>query len=289
MLFSFRSSQIARNSLKLTQRSAQAAYEMSRADPRPAASMYIDEVEYRQSDAVEFEPESELNESPIDKLLKGARRYGLRQLEGLTEDGDFEVVVRGRIVNNVSHELLLTSYYNAPWFGDHGTTTLDMQGIDHVLSPGLTVHFEYVLRRPKRVWVRINKWLTRRQYMECETAGLVVSRSYKVQAAIDLAIDYVLRLGHNRMIERCGFTFVCEPRFAERVATVWRLQVRLSPVELVEGAQGEEPRYIGRVGLLGGPFDDEVIYYRGELDGTLARLEPPKYPHGVADRPGREQ
>jgi hypothetical protein len=75
-----RSTRLARRSLDIAIRTGQANYEVAKGSLIPAVSLFLTEIEYRRVPVSNVEPDS------------------------------FEVVIRGRLVNNTQHEVLLTCH-----------------------------------------------------------------------------------------------------------------------------------------------------------------------------------
>ncbi|MDX8029400.1 hypothetical protein SK803_04220 [Lentzea sp. BCCO 10_0856] len=272
MLFSFRSSQIARNSLKLTQRAAQTAYETAKADPPPAVGMSIDEIQYRLADAppVEEKPREQLN---FFELVE--TRFKLEKLDGVAVDACLEVVVRGSLTNNTRHDILLTHKpYGRDWVNRDGECSVVFKRTNgRLLKPGSSDDFECIIGRSAVSWSSINSRLTLKRFMRRFDLS-DVRRLVRWSDVVMLSIEYFFM--RRYFTERCEFMFVCEPRFTERVATVWRVQIRQSPV-LKEEAKSGEPKYSVLAGHLHGPFDDSILFYRGEFDSTLAQIKPSKF------------
>jgi hypothetical protein len=282
MIFSFRSSQIARNSLRLTQRSAQAAYEAAKANPHPAVSLSIHEIEYRQCDAPP--PEKKQNrEMTVDDLFTS--RFGLKSVNGIAEQSRFEVVVRGKLVNNIEHDVLLTFRPGGrKWINFDGDHTLKFaRSNGHLLMAGQSDSFEYVVRRSTASWLSVNRHLTRKRFAQRYIDPRDASAVLRVLIAFMREVEYWFK--YRYVTERCELMFVCEPRFTERVATVWRVQIRKVPVSQIQANGDGAALFHAHVGLLEGPFDDSIVFYRGEFDSTLAQLEKPRFPR---DLPGGE-
>lgn len=286
MLIAFRSSQIARNSFRLAQAVGQSAYEAAKSRPDPVITMHVDEVEYlRSGEPLHQEREAELAR-PVTQRLMSPLTGSLRRIKDLPDEGDFEVVVRATIQNNTGHEVLLTGRASIP-IGAHNKFKVVFKKVDQmVMRPNATQQIEVVFRGSKRVWLLLNKRWSRREFVGLLSDGAYEFPPPQIFAWLEREFHYFFRLRYKT--QRCEFWLVCEARFSERVATVWKLQVRRSPVAVTED-DSDEVRYVGLEGVLYGPFDDTTIYYRGEFDSTLARIKRPKYPYGLGDLPGREQ
>jgi len=267
--FARRSIKIARTSLDLAYKTAQANYEVGKNSPTPVVSLFLTEIEYR-------------------KAIKGETRNKTIDSQIYTSFTEFEpdsleVVVRGRLANNTQQEILLTCrdhpnsgrtiHYplrNQSVFILGGTEAYLGQAI---LPEGQEVTFEWIDRRPKSDWIGIYTLHNRNTWNDPELELPGLTRDEVVRAWFRRQpVDWVRR----EKVKRSGFLLVCEPRFTERIATIWRAEVVKPPIEI--GGRDEEGRILFRecLGTVSGPLDDSALFYRIGFDSTLALIDPPK-------------
>lgn len=187
-----------------------------------------------------------------------------------------EVVVKGSLTNNTSHDVLLTHKpFGAKWINYDGECTVTFaRGRGRLLGPGFFDDFECVIRRSASSWHNVNKRLTRKRFSRHFEDRDGLPRGMRWIAGLTRDVMYFFK--YYAETERCEFMFVCDPRFTERVATVWRAQVRRTPLLAVESETGESV-YTAFAGRLRGPFDDSTLLYRGEFDSTLAQIKQSKF------------
>ena len=222
--FARRSSRAARQSLQLVRKTGQAAYETARAAHTPAVSLFLTEVQYRRPQAAEEEG------------IIGAE--AARWVEHGDADS-IEVVIRGRLVNNLPQEILLTcrdhpdsgrklwySYRNQSVFL-LGSTEVELGRA--VLSAGEEVAFTWIDRKPKNDWVDIYRLYCQSIFNDRDLRLPDLTPREVLSAVIH---RYPLGLARRDKVKRIGFRLVCEPRTQQRVATVWRAEVCRAPVEV---------------------------------------------------------
>ena len=265
--FALRSIKIARKSLDLSYKTAQANYEVSKNSSTPVVGLFLTGIEYRKPVAGE------------------TRNYIVNSMTCKShiefEPDSLEVVVRGRLVNNTQHEILLTCRHHPNcgrtiYYSLRNQSVFIIGGTEvylgrAVLPEGQEVTFEWIDRRPKSDWIDIYNLHTENFYNdpECRLPRLTW---YEIVHA--LCLRRSLYLARREKVKRSGFLLVCESRIEERVATILRAEVVKPPIET--GGRGEDGRVFFEewLGTLPGPLDDSVLLYRIGFDSTLALINP---------------
>lgn len=149
-VIAYRSSRTARKSLDLAHKAAQAAYEDATADRLPAVSLFLTEAEYRRAAA---------------RDLDGILGSEARQWATGTDADSLEVVIRGRLVNNLPHEILLTcrdhfASGRIVWSMHRNQSVFIIGGAEvelgrTILPEEREVTFEWIDRRSKENWIDI--------------------------------------------------------------------------------------------------------------------------------------
>ncbi|GAA4858710.1 hypothetical protein GCM10023222_07300 [Saccharopolyspora cebuensis] len=265
LLYSRYSTRIARQSLGLSRKTAQVSYEEVASSRKPAASLFLDEIEYRRSD------------------LETMRKVEARRHQAEFDVDGLEVVIRGRLVNNLDQEILLTCRDHphsgrSIWFSLKNESVFYVEGeevrlADAVLPAGKEATFMWVDRRPKQDWINIYKLQNRNTWGDRE---LEIPRLSWYEVMRTLVRRERLHQARQGKIDRSGFDLICEPRTTERVATVWFAEVVSVPVEITGRDENERITFGERIETVSGPLDDKTVYYRARFDSTLALVDVPK-------------
>ena len=265
----------ARRSLELSSRIGQATYESAKADRLPIVSLLLTEVDYRRPTA-----------RPLPSFIGHEARMWAEKLEA----SSLEIVIRGRIKNNLSHEVLLTcsDHENSgrTTWSPHRNQSVFLLGNAEVelgraiLSPGNEAEFTWIDRRPKSEWTDICK-LHRSNRRNDPDLRIPWPTHYVFLR--EFWHSRSLRWARRSAVKRSGFSIVCESRVAQRVATVWHAEVVKTPVE--SGGRDEEERIVfdDWIGKVRGPIDDSTVFYRVAFDSSLAQVNTPRIIH-VAGR-----
>lgn len=265
LFYSHYANRIARKSLNTARKTAQTSYEDFAASRKPSANIFLEEIEYRKCSR---------------KIPAGEER---RRFQAEFDPASLEVVIRGRIVNNLDQEVLLTcrdhpksgrdswrSLWNESVFFVDGR---EIELSDAVLPAGRGVSFMWIDRRSRGDWINIQNVCYGRYWGNPE--GDLPRLSWLEAAGSLLRMEGLVEARRKR-VGTCGFEVICEPRTTERVATVWRAEVRDFPVRVSGRDANDRVTFEDRIAVVSGPLDDETVYYRARFDSTLALIEVPK-------------
>ncbi|WP_189160703.1 hypothetical protein [Lentzea pudingi] len=268
-LVAVRSSRIARRSLELARRTGQASYESAKLAQSCVATLVLSEVEFRRATARDW-----------DGILGAEARRSLHD-----EDADsLEVVVRGRLISNVQHEVLLTCRDHSRagrdiWYSHRNQSVFllgekEVELGNAILSGGETVEFTWIDRRSRAEWIDIHNLGSRNPWGDPELELPRLTWWEKLMAGFR-GRDFELVRRHK--VKRVGFRVVCEPRIVPRVATVWLAEVTMAAVVSAGRDEAGRVAFEDRIQRVPGPIDDAVIRYRGGFDATLALVDPPRW------------
>lgn len=230
--------------------------------------MFLTEIQYREATA-----------RKLDGILgTEAREWATRH-----ESDSLEVVIRGRLVNNLPNEILLTcrdhpASGRSVWYGHRNQSVFIIGGTEvelgeSILSSRQEVTFEWIDRRSKEDWINIFNLHHRNLFNDPEFQIPRLTLLETIRAASRREpLDWARR----SKVKRSGFQLVCEPRTTERVATVWKAEVKKVPVEVAGRDEHDRIVFGERKGTIQGPLDDSVVYYRATFDSTLALIDTPK-------------
>jgi hypothetical protein len=263
VFLAYRSSRIAHKSLDLTFKTGQVTYEAATAGRMPSVTLLLTEVEYR--GATEPEPS----------------RFSWAVPE--VDADSLEVVIRGRLVNNIPHEVLLTCWDHpacgrTTWYRYRNQSVFLIGGVEvelgrAILSEKQEAPFMWIDRRPSKEWINIHNLHTSNLWNDPE---LRIPRLTLPEIIYVLLCRDSLDWARRNKVQRSGFRLVCEPRTMQRVATIWQAEVVKTPVE-TSGRDGHNRITFGeRIGTVRGPVDDSVVHYRVGFDSTLAVINTPK-------------
>ncbi|MFF3430095.1 hypothetical protein [Streptomyces sp. NPDC002602] len=239
------------------------------ADRMPPVSLFLTEIEYRRATARD-----------LGGLIGAeARRWAADQ-----EADSLEVVVQGRLVNNLPHEMLVTcrdhsNSGRSVWYAYRNQSAFIVNDTEVelgqlVLSAEQETTFTWIDRRPKSDWISIYKLHTLNRLNDPELGIPRLSLLDTVQTLFRRAPrDWVRR----NKIKRSGFQIICEPRTAQRIATVWEAEVIKAPVEIAGRDEIDRLIFDDWIGMISGPLDDRVLHYRVRFDPTLALINMPKH------------
>lgn len=240
--FARRSSAAAAESARSAARQVQLSYVESISRSQPPMTMVLDAVECRWS-----------TNGFLWDDIGGATDPGLPADAKLTQEAaaerdlHVEVVVRGRLVNTTTEEVLLTKI--------PGRTRQPHQNQDVVLVDG---HHTVKTVIPGAGSVDFT-WVDRRPFAEWE--------------ALALALDNAgPQAGRNS-----GFEMVAHGRMDERISYIWTAELGRSAIAPFAQEELTNAMRWRLAESTDGPIDDEVIRYRCRLDATLAQVDPPQY------------
>lgn len=268
-VFSYVSTSTARRGLAVARMTGQATYEGTRLSREPPLNLIIDSVSFREPTAVEYD----------SILLAGESRAWAER------DADhIEVVVCGRMRNNLGQELLVT-FWEHPTDSrevtyqhrNHSVWRLDGRIVEFgraVLSPKAQCSLTWVDRRPRTVWTEIYKLRQRNEWNdpELELPKLGLVDRLRLLRRPGAAYARYLRA---RKIPRVGFQVIAETRATERVATVWTAEVTKAPIATAGRDEQGRVMVVADYQTIEGPIDDDVIYYRVAYDPVLASVDRP--------------
>lgn len=265
-LFSYRGSRIARKSLELAHATGQAAYETAKVSHEPAASLFLNEVCYR---------------GPTGRELDGI--VGVESCNWVTEwePDSLEVVISGKLVNNLPQEVLLTCRDHPcsgrkVWYPYRNQSVFIIGGDEvklgqTILRKGEDVTFTWIDRRPKLDWINIHN-LNTKSVWDDPQRKIPKLAWYETLSA--LWRREPLYLARRDKVARSGFQLICESRNAQRLATIWEAEVVKPPVE--RGCLRDEHgqlEFVESFETLSGPIDDSIVIYRVRFDSTLVNVK----------------
>ncbi len=212
VFFVRRSSATARKALNLAYKTGQSSYETARAASAPPVELFLTEIEYRHAAARD-----------LTGLVGAEARRCVAQ-----EDADsLEVVVRGRLVNNLPREILLTLHDHRQSgrnrsFSHRNHSVFVIAGAEvelgeAVLSPEQEATFEWFDRRPRGDWINIHNLHTRNIW---DAPELFLPRLTLGGTVRAIARREPLVWARRNEIYRSGFRIICEPRNMQRVAAI---------------------------------------------------------------------
>lgn len=266
--FSYRSSRTARRQFVLASRTGQAAYEVTRLTRVSPLDLVIQSVAFRDATAVEYEDE---------------RLLAAESVAWAERDTDhIEVVVRGRMKNNLGQELLLT-FWDHPtsrrevWYEHRNHSNWHLDGGRPcrfgraVIAAGAEHAFTWVDRRHRQEWELVYRVHSRSRRRDEELPLPRLRIADLPRLLRHPTRDHVRSLREQRL-PRVGFRVIAEPRMHERVAAIWTAEVTKAP--LFPGPRGESdhPVLEKDYRTFEGPIDDDVIYYRLGYDTVLASV-----------------
>jgi hypothetical protein len=268
VFFVRRSANAARKALHLTFETSQVTYESAKAERTPPLDLFLAEIQYRPATA-----------RPLGGYLGATARRWAQQ-----EDADeLEVVIRGRLVNNLPRELLLTcrdhpnsgrtTHYT---YRNQSVFTIDGAEVklgNTVLGPSSEASFEWIDRRPRSDWISIRNLFTRNQFDYPEFRIPQLTWGEKVRAIVHRE---QLAWARVNKVKRSGFRLICETRSLQRVAAIWDAEVVQPPIESSVRDSNGRITFKERSGKIRGPLDDRIVHYRLNFDTTLAQINPPK-------------
>lgn len=269
MFYSRRSSRTGLRSLEVAAAIGQVNYENARASNAPAATLELAEVEYRVATARDLEG------------IVGAEAHRWAS----DSDADhLEVVVRGRLVNNCPHELLLTLHDHpnsgrSSWYRHRNQSVFLLDKTEAhlgwaILPGGTEVSFEWIDRRSRDEWIAIHELDNPADGTNSPLLSPVSWRDH-LRATVDASTRSHLR---RQKVARSGFYVVCESRAAERIAMIWHAAVTASPVTVTGPDINTKRRQYGEnLRVIQGPIDDDVVRYRVTFDAVLAQLRAPRW------------
>ncbi|MEV0781753.1 hypothetical protein AB0I52_01935 [Streptomyces sp. NPDC050423] len=264
-----RSSRIARESLELTRRTGQAAYEVARSSHTPSVDLFLTKIEYREATAREFE-------SMIgDEAHKWVREW---------EKDSLEVVLKGRLINTHPCEMLLTlrDHENSGrevWYRyrNQSVFLLDDEEVElghAILQPEQEVTFTWIDRRSRDEWISIRNLHGRNMWNDPELEAPKLTALETVDAILRRK---PLAWAKDSKVKRSGFQIVCEPRTSQRVATIWDAEIIQPPIQAAGRDESGAITFEARKETIAGPLDDRIVRYRADFDATLALAIPPKH------------
>ncbi|MGH1551761.1 hypothetical protein ACRAWF_05065 [Streptomyces sp. L7] len=202
-----------------------------------------------------------------------------------------EVVIEGRIVNTLPHEILLTcrDHENSGrrvWYSYRNQSVFIIDGRELelgtiVLPPEQEVSFLWIDRRPMKEWIAIHSLYTRNTWKDPELKLPTLTLFETIQAIFRREPFAWKR---ERKVKRSGFRITCEPRMKQRMATVWEAEVVQGPIQPAGLNEDNSIAFEERKEVLSGPLDDRVVHYRVDFDTTLASVTPSK----IQWLPGRQ-
>ncbi|MGW7753589.1 hypothetical protein ACWGK6_18985 [Streptomyces violaceusniger] len=269
VFFVRRSSQTARKALNLAYKTSQAAYESVKAANTPPVDLFLTQIEYRHATA-----------RPLGHMLGAEARACSNR-----EDADsLEVVIRGRLVNNLSSEILLSCWDHpnsgrSTHFMHRNQSVFIIAGTEvrlahAILLPKQEATFEWIDRKPRTDWINIYNLFTPSYHDDPE---LRIPRLTWIEILWALAHRKRLRWARFDKVRRAGFRIICETRSVHRVVAVWQAEVTRPPVEVAGRDEDDRIMFQDRIDTIRGPLDDRVVHYRLDYDSTLAQIDPPKH------------
>lgn len=263
-----RSSQTARRALELARRTSQTSYESMKSAHSPAVNLFLTKIEYRHATARELE------------TLLGAEA---RKWATEWDKDNLEVIIEGKIINMLPHEILLTcrDHENSGrkvWYSYRNQSVFIVDGRElelgtTVLSPGQETTFVWIDRRTRGEWIAIYNLRSRNMWNDPELEIPRLTPFEIIQAMLKHE-PFVWK--RENKAKRSGFRIICEPRTKQRMATVWEAEVIQPPIRPAGRNEAGSITFEERTEVLGGPLDDRVVHYRIDFDTTLTSVSPSK-------------
>ncbi len=274
-----RSSRASRSSAKIAEVQAQLSYQSLVGEAEPSAMLELDEVEYRWSS-------SGIVLTPGGATDAVVTREALVTLNEASSMGlHAEIVLRGRLVNQRSSQMLVT--YKGSWADEvryplqnQSLFLIDGEEQQHMtVAANGSLDFVWVDRRSidqwRQLYIAAEQPRAKDEELQIPRGSFWERVADEVQSLRDPRYDRS-SLWRAKIRENNGFRLVVERRAAERIATVWTVTPHQAPVDRREWEHGEKKWRWGLREAVNAPIDDEVIFYRYTRDATLAQVDPPR-------------
>lgn len=266
------SHRVAKRSLDVERRAAQAAFEGEALARAPAVTVLLTELEYRRCATV---PETQ----------RDPEKHSEHQVA--PDPGALEVVVCGQLTNNLDQQVLLT-------FRDHPRSGRNSWGImsneamvyldgqlvrrgQTVLGAGGQARLLWVDRRTRSEWALIHDIRSFEGLLDCLRR---LRDQVRGRSPVEIIVEVVRLLDLLRKTMSAppcsGFELACEPRTQPRVVTVWIARVRRPALLTWRFGQDDDDPTGDMIGTVDGPLDDQTVYYRAGFNSVLAQVEPPR-------------
>lgn len=278
--YAWRSSRVAKRAAGTATQQAHIQFVSMISEWQPSVTMTISDIGYRWSSNQSFLSSGKAGTSTdagvfVDDLINPNH--------DVAKNLYAEIVINGQLKNNTNEELLLTfrGLKDSIRYPLQNEGLLLVGGVERsfaVLAPGKRLLFTWIDRRSFDSWRLLHLALanpSEQKYLGMKFADerLIPQLRKDLKSVREPEKENKLKIA-GLLVQGSAFEIIAEKRMTERVATIWRAELRESAIKPVRSGPSDEilwklsHRPVGDI-------DDNVLNFRYSANTALAQIEVP--------------